>query len=116
MRGFGAIADDLPIEDGVPNRFGSGNADNHDIITASNPEGQWDGGSTCEDWTSAAADGEGPGLGHSWPAQSGNGWIQAHTALNCSPSVNLVQGGFGNTNGIGSYGGYGGIYCFALQP
>ena len=24
--------------------------------------------------------------------------------------------GFGNTTGVGSDGGYGGIYCFALQP
>ena len=64
----------------------------------------------------ATGDSEGPRLGHSWPAQSGNSWMQAHTSLNCTPSVNLVQGGFGNTNGIGSYGGYGGIYCFALQP
>ena len=107
-----AIADDLPNEDGVPNRSG----DNHDILTASNAEGQWDGGSTCDDWTSSVRGEEGPRLGHSWPAQSGNGWIQAHTALSCAPAVNLVQGGFGNTNGVGSYGGYGGIYCFALQP
>jgi hypothetical protein len=44
-------------------------------------------------------------------------WIQAHEAPGCEPSVNLVQGGgSGNNNGIGSNGGYGGIYCFALMP
>jgi hypothetical protein len=36
----------------------------------------------------------------------------------CFPGINLVSGGGpqrGN-NGIGSGGGYGGFYCFALTP
>jgi len=109
--------DDLPNELGLPNRAGSGTGtdDNHDTITASNTQGKWDGGATCSDWTSATGNG-GPRVGHSWPAQSGRSWIQAHTAPGCEPSVALVQTGAGSGNGIGNGGGYGGFYCFALKP
>jgi hypothetical protein len=112
-----AIINDLPNEDGVPNRAGtgSGNDDNHDIITGSNSMGKHDGGSTCENWTSATGS-DGPRVGHSWPAMSGMGWIQAHTAPGCEPSVALTQTGPGSGNGIGNAGGYGGFYCFALKP
>jgi len=112
-----AIIDDLPNEDGVPNQAGTGTGDddNHDTITGSNAEGEWDGGSTCEDWTSAVGS-DGPRVGHSWPAGSGMNWIEAHTAPGCEPSVNLVQSGAGSGNGIGNAGGYGGFYCFALMP
>jgi hypothetical protein len=116
-QGDSAIIDDLPNETGVPNRAGTGGGDddNHDTITGSNTQGKWDGGSTCEDWTSATG-GDGPRVGHSWPAQSGMSWIQAHTAPGCEPSVNLAQTGAGSGNGIGNGGGYGGFYCFALKP
>jgi hypothetical protein len=115
--GDDAIVDDLPNESGAPNQAGtgSGNDDNHDTITGSNLMGQWDGGSTCENWTSKAGS-DGPRVGHSWPAQSGQSWIQAHTAPGCEPSVNLAQTGPGSGNGIGNGGGYGGFYCFALKP
>jgi hypothetical protein len=112
-----AIINDLPNEDGVPNQAGTGTGDddNHDTITGSNAEGEWDGGSTCEDWTSAVGS-DGPRVGHSWPAGSGMSWIEAHTAPGCEPSVNLMQSGAGSGNGIGNGGGYGGFYCFALMP
>ncbi|HET7538372.1 MAG TPA: hypothetical protein VFK05_00825 [Polyangiaceae bacterium] len=108
---------DLPNELGVPNRAGTGTGmdDNHDTVTASNTQGKWDGGSTCNDWTSATGSG-GPRVGHSWPAQSGKSWIQAHNAPGCEPSVALVQTGAGSGAGIGNGGGYGGFYCFALKP
>lgn len=111
------IVDDLPNESGVPNRAGTGTGedDNHDTITGSDMEGRWDGGSTCEDWTSAEGS-DGPRIGHSWPAGSGMHWIQAHAAPGCEPSVALVQMGGGSGNGIGNGGGYGGFYCFALNP
>jgi hypothetical protein len=115
------IVDDLPNEMGVPNRAGTGGGDddNHDTLTGSNSDGEWDGGSTCDDWTSTTTS-QGPRIGHSWPANSGQGWIQAHTAPGCAPSVNLVQGGGGGMQGggggIGDSGGYGGFYCFALMP
>jgi hypothetical protein len=115
--GDDAIVDDLPNEDGEPNRAGTGTGqdDNHDTITGSNTMGEWDGGSTCENWTSAAGS-DGPRVGHSWPAGSGMSWIQAHTAPGCEPSVSLTQNGPGSGNGIGNGGGYGGFYCFALKP
>jgi hypothetical protein len=112
-----SLGDDLPNETGVPNRAGTGSGedDNHDTITGSNEMGEWDGGPTCEDWTSAEGS-DGPRIGHSWPAGSGMHWIQAHTAPGCEPSVALVQMGGGSGNGIGNGGGYGGFYCFALMP
>jgi hypothetical protein len=111
------IINDLPNELGQPNRAGTGTGmdDNHDTITASNTMGEWDGGSTCDDWTSAEGS-DGPRIGHSWPANSGRHWIEAHTAPGCVPSVNLIQSGAGSGDGIGNGGGYGGWYCFALMP
>jgi hypothetical protein len=111
------IVNDLPNEDGVPNRAGTGTGmdDNHDTITATNDQGQFDGGSTCNDWTSATGS-DGPRVGHSWPANSGQSWMAAHTAPGCEPSVALEQMGGGSGNGIGNGGGYGGFYCFALMP
>jgi hypothetical protein len=115
--GDSIIVNDLPNELGQPNRSGTGTGmdDNHDTITASNLMGEWDGGPTCDDWTSAVG-GDGPRVGHSWPAQSGRSWMQAHMAPGCVPSVQLVQMGAGSGDGIGNGGGYGGWYCFALMP
>jgi hypothetical protein len=139
-----AIAADLPNERGEPNHTDTvaGMDDNHDVVTATNLQGMYDGRPTCEDFTSvetempmmgaagAGAAGRGgrpgrpgggfmhygPGVGHSWPAMSGMSWIAAHGAPGCSPSVALVQTGAGEGTGIGNSGGYGGIYCFALKP
>jgi hypothetical protein len=112
-----AIVNDLPNETGSPNRAGTGTGsdDNHDTITGTNTMGKWDGGPTCNDWTSATGS-DGPRVGHSWPANSGQSWVQAHTAPGCEPSVALTQTGAGSGNGIGNGGGYGGFYCFALMP
>jgi hypothetical protein len=114
------IASDLPNERGEPNRAGSaeGSADdNHDTITGSTAQGVFAGaGSNCEDWTSAAANAGRPIVGHTWPAFSGQSWIQAHPAPGCEPSVALVQTGPGSGTGIGNAGGYGGFYCLALTP
>jgi hypothetical protein len=117
------IANDLPNEDGTPNRSAddpgcAGNEcpDNHDTLTGSNADGTWDGESTCDDWTNTMATGT-PRIGHSWPAGSGMGWIQAHAAGGCKAGINLVQGGGdGNRDTVGALGGYGGFYCLALTP
>jgi hypothetical protein len=141
-----AIINDLPNERGEPNHTDTlpEMDDNHDVVTATNLQGMYDGRPTCEDFTSvetpmpmmgaagmsgAAGRGGrggfpggggfmhyGPGLGHSWPAMSGMSWMTAHGAPGCSPSVALVQTGPGEGTGIGNGGGYGGIYCFALMP
>ncbi len=113
-----ATVSDLPNELGEPlTIFG----DSHDILTGSNEQGMLDDAdpvATCQDWTSAV----GPGsenrvrLGHSWPAQSGTNWIRAHRARGCAPGVNLTQNGPGVGDTVGAGGGWGGIYCFALEP
>ncbi len=44
-------------------------------------------------------------------------WMSALDESGCAPGVNLVQtGGPGNDGTVGSGGGYGGWYCFALTP
>ena len=122
-----AISNDLPNENGVPNHTdgapgctGNSCPDNHDTLTGSNSSGMLlntTPGTTCNDWTSAVGSAGRPGLGHSWPASSGQSWMQVHAASGCAPSVNIVQsGGPGSGGGIGDGGGYGGIYCFALMP
>jgi hypothetical protein len=113
-----AIVADLPNETGVPNHQG---VDDHDTLTGSTTTGvlmSTTPASTCNDWTSAVGTTGRPMLGHSWPAASGMSWIQAHPAAGCAPGVNLVAGGGAppGTTGVGSGGGYGGIYCFALTP
>jgi hypothetical protein len=113
------IIDDLPNERGEPNQAGSaenGQTDNHDVVTASDEQGNFDNANTCSDWTSVTSSGSGPGLGHSWPAMSGKSWIAAHPAHGCAAGVYLTQTGPGTGTGIGAGGGYGAIYCFALTP
>jgi hypothetical protein len=109
---------DLPDEFGVPlHMYG----DTHDVLTGSNTEGRLeslDPVTTCYNWTSAV----GPGTenevrcGHSWPAMSGQHWITAHRVRGCAPGVNLIQNGPGEGDCVGCGGGWGGIYCFALEP
>ncbi|MFC1584600.1 hypothetical protein ACFL5V_03525 [Fibrobacterota bacterium] len=115
------IADDLPNEYGEPNHFAGGvELDNHDVMTASDENGRLSG-NTCNDWTSTETTGgtgggfEGPTMGHSWPARSGQHWLSSHGGPGCEPSVVTGEGSM-NGSGVGDLGGYGGIYCFALNP
>ena len=150
-----AIYNDLPNETGTPNHNpdGTGNVDNHDMLTGTNASGtlySQDWGSTCHDWTSiVGADGR-PRCGHPWPTggfggtggtggpiggrdggggfppgfDAGGGvgdlanWMSALDESGCAPGVNLVEMGPPNTmvRTVGSGGGYGGFYCFALSP
>jgi hypothetical protein len=109
------IINDLPNETGVPNHNpdGTGLVDHHDILTGSTPTGTLHASGvtgTCQDWTSVGAGV--PVIGHSWPASSGMSWSSSHTVPSCAPGV------LGSTSGqhVGTLGGYGGIYCFALTP
>jgi hypothetical protein len=112
------IIEDLPNERGEGLRqFG----DTHDVMTGSNEQGMLgntDPASTCGDWTIASGQGTRGTVraGHSWPAQSGQGWIEAHALRGCAPGINLVQNGGGFGDCVGCSGGYGAIYCFALTP
>ncbi|MBN1654924.1 MAG: hypothetical protein JXA30_14235 [Deltaproteobacteria bacterium] len=113
------IARDLPNEYGIPNHAPDGTqVDNHDTLTGSNAQGRNIGSAsgTCNDWTSSESSGK-PQIGHSWPGGPSEHWIAAHTAPGCAPGVNISnRGGGGGGACVGCSGGYGGIYCFALQP
>jgi hypothetical protein len=137
-----AIRDDLPNEDGVPNHRPDPTrpeADNHDTLTGSDAMGQLYGpGATCLDWTANAGDvaTEGrPHCGHSWPRYMGPGgrpppgggmggfgdpahWISALDESGCAPGVNIIEMGppMRDAVTVGSGGGYGGFYCFSLEP
>ncbi len=132
------IKDDLPNEDGVPNHAPDGTeVDNHDTLTGSDDEGKLFGpSSTCSDWTTTDSTPGSDGLpltglprvGHSWPR--GNfgpvmnpmnpmaNWMSALDEAGCGAGVNLLETGPPDPMNptVGSGGGYGGFYCFALSP
>lgn len=130
-----AIKEDLPNEFGIGNHRPNPNApadDNHHTLTGSNTDGTLFTGegnmATCLDWTSSSTNnkytGEGatgrPRIGFSWSVQNRTNWISGQTEGGCAPGIT----GVGETNGgsdpsnpiVGSGGGYGGIYCFAMVP
>jgi hypothetical protein len=121
-----AIQNDLPTEDGVPHHFdgvldcsGGSCPDNHQVLTGTNELGMLrspDPEFTCNDWTSAARQGS-PWCGHSWPrSESGINWMSATADGGCAPCVSLDDTGGVHSRCVGSAGGYGAIYCFALMP
>jgi hypothetical protein len=130
------IRDDFPNEDGVPNHrpdVTMPEVDNHDMLTGSDENGElMDPTYTCLDWTSAIGDipSEGrPRVGHSWPRNFPpdvapgpigdiNSWISSLTESGCRAGINLLETGppDPNDNTVGSGGGYGGFYCFSLDP
>ena len=124
-----AILNDLPNENGVPNESdgapgctGDACPDNHDTLTGTNAQGGLDPGqgATCGDWTSSVGvAGMRPRVGHSWPGvASGVNWMSSLYEGGCAPGINLVHGGgpMAGVFTVGTGGGYGGIYCFALTP
>jgi hypothetical protein len=121
-----AIIDDLPNEDGVPNHAPDGEeVDNHHVLTGSTERGELytcDYPScTCNDWTSTASGAGRPRVGFSWPGVGGGGrlhWISGQDEGGCGAGVRLEEMGGSNPQDpvVGSGGGYGAIYCFALTP
>lgn len=125
-----AIVDDLPNEFGIPNKQPDPNLppeDNHHVLTGSNDQGALFGANaTCLDWTSALGDRElegRPRIGLSFPRQGGmdsmsRNWISALIESGCAPGVTLVPTDPPGPDvvDVGSGGGYGAIYCFALTP
>lgn len=136
------IINDFPNEDGVPNHQPDPNlpaVDNHDMLTGTNQEGRlYSATATCRDWTSnlgnRATEGR-PRVGHSWPRFGGPGggggggggpggninpanWMSSLDESGCAPGVSLIEMGppQQNSTTVGSGGGYGGFYCFALTP
>jgi hypothetical protein len=103
------------------------------MLSGSTPTGRlYAATASCNDWTAATgASTEGkPRVGHSWPLTGGGGgpggpgggdinsWMSSLTESGCAPGVNLVETGppDPNSNTVGSGGGSGGFYCFALVP
>lgn len=72
---------------------------------------------TCKGWTTNKAEGC-PRVGHSWyegSGMSGKHWISVWNESGCAPGGTGSQtGGTDSSRKIGSGGGYGGFYCFAV--
>jgi hypothetical protein len=132
------IVNDFPNEDGTPNHAPDGTqVDNHDVLTGTNHLGAlYSATAHCSDWTSSAADNsKKPRVGHAWPRSDTGSrvmpggttagsnmpgmahWASALDEAGCGAGVNLIETGAPGRDGVvGSGGGYGGIYCFALTP
>ena len=117
-----AIVNDFPNEFGIPNHNpdGSGQVDNHDILTGTGTTGtlfSTDWKYTCHDWASAVPGDGTPRCGHSWPRGT-QSWMSVLNEAGCAPGINLVESGGPKASDptVGSGGGYGAIYCFALTP
>ncbi len=120
-----AIVNDLPNENGIPNHNpdGMGQVDNHHVLTGASATGGLytactTGNCNCSDWTSIAATSGRPRIGFSWSIQTRIHWISGQDEAGCGAGVFITgTGGPDLTNPIvGSGGGYGAIYCFALTP
>ena len=125
------IKNDFPNEDGVPNHSdgapgctGNSCPDNHDMLTGSGSDGKLytnTSNPTCSGWTSAVGSAGKPRVGHSWPrGTTGNSahWMSSLDEAGCAPGINLQETGGPNPSNptVGSGGGYGGFYCFAMTP
>ena len=128
-----AIQNDLPYENGIPNKQPDPTLppeDNHHTLTGSSTLGTLENPkATCLDWTSAKGDPatEGaPRCGLTFPRMSpmpnssSMNWISALPAAGCAPGVTLMPTPPGGPKpgeyNVGFGGGYGQIYCFALTP
>jgi hypothetical protein len=124
-----AIKNDLPNEFGIPNHMdgapgctGSACPNNHQILTGTGADGALFAtltpvtDSTCGDWTSKEAAGR-PRSGHSWPRTgSGTNWISAYDGDGCAPcAMPTTTPDAAAPHCVGSTGGYGGFYCFAIN-
>lgn len=81
-------------------------ANEHDILTGSNMDGTLQAGTTCSDWTSAAAAGVSAAVGHFDRVGGGanpSSWNFAHTVNGCSDASLKATGGAGR------------FYCFATN-
>jgi hypothetical protein len=139
------IKDDLPNEDGVPNHRPDPTkptVDNHLTVTGSDSTGRlFSETATCNDWTSSDSTLKSkPRSGLSWTRKGFGGlvkttfgipggdtqmmtnmqnWISVWSLPGCAVGIDLEEStGAGKPGSkiIGSGGGYGGFYCFALTP
>lgn len=75
-------------------------------------------GSNCDDWESTAPSSGRPRVGFSWPTGNRQHWMSGANEIGCGAAVNIIEMGGPDLNDpiVGSGGGYGAIYCFALRP
>ena len=92
------------------------------MLTGSGRDGRlYSASATCQDWTSddgSSANGK-PRCGMAWPrgfGSQGAHWISEFSAPGCAPGVGTEGRPPPGSNQVGSGGGYGGFYCFALEP
>jgi hypothetical protein len=119
-----AIVDDLPNEEGVPNHQPDPSEEpvnNHHFLTGSDTSGKLymnSATSTCGNWASTAQNSGRPRIGFSYPAGNRQHWLSGQDEGGCGAGYVLEDmGGSDPSNPIvGSGGGYGGFYCFALKP
>ena len=122
-----AIKEDLPNESGIPNHTPDPTqpeADNHHVLTGSGADGKLytvNAKSTCLDWTTTSMDNTmtgRPRIGFSWSISNRTNWISGQDEGGCGAGVAIAENGASDPKMpfVGSGGGYGGIYCFALTP
>lgn len=118
-----AIINDLPNEYGIPNHQPDPTqppVDNHHVLTGSDTLGklyQNDVNASCANWTSTAASAGKPRGGFSWIADGRVHWMSQFVEGGCGAKVSIIEmGGPSGEPTVGSGGGYGAIYCFALMP
>jgi hypothetical protein len=122
-----AIKEDLPNENGFGNHRPNPNGpedDNHHTLTGSNAQGTLDAPtSTCLDWTTSDTKNDvtgRPRTGFSWSVQNRTAWIFGQLEGGCGAGITGVNSENGPSDPsnpiVGSGGGYGGFYCFALTP
>ena len=122
-----AIKEDLPNESGLPNHTPDPTqpeADNHHVLTGSGADGKLytvNAKSTCLDWTTTSMDNTmtgRPRIGFSWSISNRTNWISGQDEGGCGAGVAVAENGASDPKMpfVGSGGGYGGIYCFALTP
>ncbi len=123
-----AIKEDLPNESGIPNHRpdpAQPEADNHHVLTGSDAQGKLyavnNAKPTCMDWTTTSRDNTmtgRPRIGFSWSISNRTNWISGQDEGGCGTGVAVNENGASDPSMpfVGSGGGYGGIYCFALAP
>jgi hypothetical protein len=134
MNGDATIKNDLPNEDGVPNHRPDPTkaaVDNHHMLTGSGTDGKlYSATATCDDWTSTTYSSGVPRCGFAWPRSMGkttmggsssstSHWISGWNAGGCVAGMDLNESSMAGASGdksVGKGGGYGGFYCFALNP
>jgi hypothetical protein len=115
------LAEMFTDEYGTPVSIDTSEIDNHDTLTGSDETGRLPQGAgpetTCNDWTSTDEELPAPIVGHAWPrsANSGRNWINEHSAGGCGAGISTVVEPGNGTPTVGANGGYGAVYCFAVN-